>query len=281
MGGRALVLGGGGVTGVAWEMGLIAGLADAGVIVSDADLVVGTSAGAIVGAQVAGGIDPAEMYAGQIAPTSGSRQAERMSPVLLARFALAMLAARGDQRRFLVRAGRIARTARTMSEADRRVVIEAWLPVRDWPAGRHLRICAVDAGTGEFTAFDRDSGVSLVDAVGASCAVPGVWPPVTIDGRQWIDGGMRSVANVDVAAGSDRVVVLAPIRAGFGRDTSVAAQVERLPSSARVTAVSPDSAAAEVIGRNVLDPARRPGAARAGYAQAEAVAETVAGVWSG
>ncbi|HEX5495342.1 MAG TPA: patatin-like phospholipase family protein [Mycobacteriales bacterium] len=281
MGGRALVLGGGGVTGVAWEMGLIAGLAEAGVTLSDADLVVGTSAGSVVGAQVAGGVDPAEMYAGQLAPATGAQRTERISPLLLARYALAMLAARGDQQRYLRRVGRIARTARTVSEAERRTVIEARLPVRDWPADRHLRLCAVDARTGEFTTFDRDSGVPLVDAVGASCAVPGVWPPVTVNGRQWIDGGMRSTANVDVAAGSERVVVLAPIPAGIGRNTSVAAQMGRLPAGTRVTAVSPDRAAAAAIGRNVLDPARRPGAARAGYAQAEAVAGAVAGVWTG
>lgn len=278
MAGRALVLGAGGVTGMAWEIGLVAGLTAAGVVLSDADLVVGTSAGALVGAQVAGGVDPAAMYSGELEPPALARP-ERLGAPLVVRFGLAMLAARGDSRRFLTRVGRIARAARTVPEAERRAVIEARLPLRDWP-DTPLRICAVDAGSGEFTAFDRDSGVSLVDAVGASCAVPGVWPPVTIGGRRWFDGGMRSPANVDLAAGSDRVVVVAPLRAGVGPGTSVAAQVGRLPAGTRVTVVSPDRTSASAIGRNVLDPARRAAAARAGYAQAAAMAAEVAGAWT-
>ena len=155
-------------------------------------------------------------------------------------------------------------------------MIESRLPVREWP-DRTLRVTAVDVATGEFRTFDRDAGVPLVRAVAASCAVPGVWPPVTIDGRRYMDGGIRSGANADLAAGYDRVVVLAPLPRGFG--TGAARQVEALRAAARVELVSPDADALKAFGRNVLDPARRADAARAGLAQAASVVERVRSVW--
>jgi NTE family protein len=142
-----------------------------------------------------------------------------------------------------------------------------------------LVVTAVDAETGEFTTFTRASGVELVAAVGASCAVPGVYPPVTIDGHRYMDGGMRSPANADLATGYERIVVIAPLPRGVGPMTSVDAQVSGLVS--RVAVVSPDQASLAAIGRNVLDPAAREPAARAGRAQAAAVVAQVAEVWQG
>lgn len=275
--GRALVVGGGGVTGVAWELGMLAGLADASVDLSTADLVVGTSAGSVVGAQVASGIALAELYEGQLAGY-GAEIAARMGVGVIGRLAWAALTTR-DPQRMRMRVGRMALAARTVPERQRRAVIEARLPVHEWPR-RRLLVTAVDAESGEFVVFDRDSGVCLVDAVGASCAVPGVWPPVTISGRRFIDGGMRSAANADLAAGCGRVVVLAPMTSGFGPIARLSDQVAVLRTDARVVVVSPDSAAARAIGRNVLDPAHRAPAARAGRAQAAAVADQVAAVWS-
>jgi len=277
MAGRALVVGGGGVTGVAWELGMLAGLAEAGVDLSTADLVVGTSAGSVVGAQFASGILVEELYARQLA-AAGAEIAARMSTGAVLRWVWTALSSR-DPQRARARIGRMALAAKTVPEAERRAVIESRLPGPDWPE-RRLLIAAVDAESGEFRAFDRESGVSLVDAVGASCAVPGVWPPVTIDGRRWIDGGARSSANADLAAGCERIVVLAPLTVGFGPMPSVAAQVRELRKHARVAVVSPDRAAKQAIGRNVLDPARRAPSARAGRAQAAAAAPAVAEVWS-
>src|SRR6478752_1454482 len=173
----ALVLGGGGITGIAWELGLLAGLAEAGVDLSSADLVVGTSAGSVVGAQL----------------TSGDHPAFRRRIGALA------LAAE--------------KAGRTPSEQERLDVIGARLISPEWPE-RPFAVTAVDAETGEFRTFDRSSGVPLVSAVAASCAVPGVYPPVSIGGRRYIDGGMRSAANADLAKGYDRLVVLAPIPRG-------------------------------------------------------------------
>ncbi|MFI7427918.1 patatin-like phospholipase family protein [Micromonospora sp. NPDC049836] len=274
---RALVLGGGGVTGVAWELGLLAGLAERGLDLAGADLVVGTSAGSVVGAQVCSGTPLAELYAAQLRPPRGD-PAARLGVAVLLRWAWAG-GRGGDPARARARVGAMALAARTPSEASRRAVLEARLPVRDWPA-RRLLVTAVDAASGEFVVFDADAGVSLVDAVGASCAVPGVWPPVTIGARRYVDGGVRSSVNADLAAGAAAVLVLAPVTAGFGPGPRLAAQVAQLRSAgSRVAVVTPDGGSRRAIGRNVLDPARRAGAARAGHAQAAAVAAEVAAMW--
>ena len=277
MTGRALVLGGGGVTGVAWELGVLAGLAQQGTDLSGADLVVGTSAGSVVGAQLTSGVSVGELYAAQLAPP-GTEIAARMGPLAMLRFGWVLARSR-DPVQARARFGRMALATRTVSPAERRKVIEASLPVADWPRQR-LLITAVDAESGEFTAFDAASGAGLADAVGASCAVPGVWPPASINGRRWIDGGMSSAANADLAAGCERIVVIAPLVRGFRTMPSVARQVARLRSAgSAVVVVSPDKAALAAIGRNMLDPARRGPAARAGHAQAASVAADVAAVW--
>jgi NTE family protein len=276
--GRALVLGGGGVTGVAWELGLLAGLVEHGVDLTGADLLVGTSAGSVVSAQIATGVDIEERYAAQLADPTGELAA-KLGPLTMARWALALVGAR-DPQKVRARMGALALRTRTVPESERLAVIAGRLPVHEWPE-RALKITAVDAHTGEFLVLDGDAGVPLVEAVAASCAVPGVWAPVTTGGRRLIDGGMRSTANVDLAAGCARVAVLAPTTGGFSAATRVAAQVAALRAAgARVVVASPDAAARRAIGRNVLDPARRAAAARAGRAQAAAAAAGFAEVWT-
>ncbi len=276
---RALVLGGGGVTGVAWEIGILAGLAEIGIDLTDADLVIGTSAGSIVGVDVRSGVGLAELHAVQMRPPGAGDIYAKMGLGVMAKYVRAMVFSRKpDVAR--VRVGAMALRARTESEDKRRRVIESRLPISEWPAGR-LQITALDALTGDLTVFDAASGVRLLDAVGASCAVPGIWPPVTINGRRYIDGGIRSAANVDLAEGCGSVVVIAPLVSGFGAMASPVRQAAKLAElGARVTVVKPDKAALRAIGRNVLDPARRPVSARAGFAQAASVAEVVKAVWS-
>jgi NTE family protein len=275
---RALVLGGGGLTGIAWQWGIIAGLAEGGADLADADLMIGTSAGAVVGAQLASRPDPAERFTRQLAGP-GSETAARVRPFTMARLAWAVLRTRSaEQARRNI--GQVALATRTVPASTRREVIAARLPVQTWP-DRRLLITAVDVDSGERVAFDRAAGVDLVDAVAASCAVPGVWPPVPIDGRLYIDGGVCSLANADLAAGADRVVILAPLVRGVGPITGVAAQAVELRRHAQVVVVQPDGAALKAIGRNVLDPARRAPAARAGLAQARSCVARIDQAWSG
>ncbi len=277
----ALVLGGGGITGIAWEIGVLAGLAEAGVDLSGADLVVGTSAGSVVGAQVTCGAALETLYQRQLEPPTQEKVA-RMTRGNLARYAWAMLSSRGHDVDFRRRVGALALAAEkaglTPTEQERLDVIGSRLVSTQWPA-RALVITAVDAETGEVRTFDRDSGVPLLQAVAASCAVPGVYPPVTVDGRRCVDGGMRSAANADLAQDFDRVVVLAPIPRGIGPMASVDAQVTGMVS--RVAVVAPDKDSRTAIGKNVLDPAARAPSAEAGRRQAATVAARVAEVWNG
>ncbi len=274
---RALVLGGGGVTGIAWETGLLAGLAEAGIDLSSADVIVGTSAGSVVGAQISSGAKLNDLYLAQLADPTGEIAA-RMGPTTTLRFVAAM-AWPGDEQRARARLGRAALKARTVPEAERRAAISTRLPSASWPE-RRLLITAVDAETGELRVFDREGGVPLPDAVAASCAVPLVWPPITIGGRRYIDGGVRSVANADLAGGCDRVVVLAPVTFALRRSARIASQLASLGAGVRSVVVSPDSQARQAIGGNVLDPAHRVAAARAGHAQSAGVAESIAAIWS-
>jgi NTE family protein len=276
---RALVLGSGGITGAAWEVGLLAGLAARGLDLTGADLVVGTSAGALAGAQVTSGTPLADLYQAQCTAPEQAVTAV-MGRLLLLRYGMAVFRP-GKPVRARRRLGRVALASPPLAEAERGAVIGAWLPSHDWPAQR-LLITAVDAESGESTAFDSASGASLIEAVSASCAVPGVWPPVLIGGRRWMDGGMRSAANADLAAGSDRVVVLAPIWKGLRVMPAALVQCQELArGGSAVVLVTPGAEAAAAIGPNMLDAARRPLAARAGYAQAADVMADVAAVWSG
>ncbi len=280
---RALVLGGGGVAGVAWELGILLGLHDTGVDVRGADVIIGTSAGSAVGAQITSGTDLESLFASQLAPVEQSK--ERMvafDPVqMMEAFSQAVAGAGPDSKAMRARIGAYALAAPTISEAERRATIEARLPVHTWPR-RRLLIVAVDTATGEEYILDRESGVSLVDAVAASCAVPGIWPPVTIARRRYMDGGVRSATNADLARGYDRILILNPLGAnanylGVGIDEEAAA-LER--EGSQVLVIAPDAASATAIGLNPLDPATREPSALAGRTQGRELAAPVAALWS-
>jgi NTE family protein len=165
--------------------------------------------------------------------------------------------------------GQFALRAQTVPEAERRAVIEGRLPSRDWP-GRPIRLTAVDCASGELTVFDAGSGVSLVAAVGASCAVPGVWPPVTIGGRRYMDGGVRSSDNADLAAGYPQITVISPLGLDSAMPSSFplrAVVADLRDGGAAVTVIVPDADSLAAMGVNPLDPATRAPAATAGRAQ--------------
>jgi NTE family protein len=270
---RALVLGGGGVAGIAWMTGLLTGLAEAGQDVAGADVVIGTSAGANVAAQLGSGLPLAELYARQVEPARQSR--ELMAVIDWAKFAADLepyLAGASTPVEQLRNFGRFALDADTVPEPERIAVIVSRLPSRDWPV-TPTKLTAVDCVSGELAVFDASSGVSLVDAVAASSAVPGIWPPVTIGGRRYMDGGVRSSDNADLAAGAARVIVISPLGLDSPLPTSmplreVLAGLKRDGSA--VTLISPDEVSAAAIGTNALDPATRLPAATAGRAQGRA-----------
>jgi NTE family protein len=158
---------------------------------------------------------------------------------------------------------------------ERFAAIRERLPVQEWSPDGRLRVTAVDVATGALRVFDGTDGVPLVEAVAASCAVPGVYPPVPIGGRTYIDGGARSGSNADLVADCDRVLAFTPVDRAAGPMRTAG----QLLGSTPHLVVSPDRASVAAIGRNVLDPARRADSARAGRAQAARVAPLAREIW--
>lgn len=273
---RALVLGSGGHTGIAWEVGLLTGLRDLGVDVADADILIGSSAGSVVATQLALGKDLDEAIDLLSSPEVGHTGA-RMGPAVLARYAVAGLrpGAPARKRSWLTRK---AAQAAVIDEDTFVGAVSSGIGDATWPE-RELLITAVRADTGEAVAFTRDSGVPLARAVAASCSVPLVYPPVTIHGDQYVDGGIRTVTNADMAVGAHRVLVIAPIAFALRKAQRPRAQLAGLGADVRSTCVVPDQASLEAMGRNLLDPSRAKAARAAGAVQAEVVRDRVAEVW--
>ncbi|WP_037808715.1 patatin-like phospholipase family protein [Amycolatopsis nivea] len=269
---RALVLGGGGVAGIAWATGLLTGLAEAGQDVTDADVLIGTSAGAAVAAQLGSGLPLPQLYARQTDPALQAAEiAAEFDPEKFGEEFAAVLADGGTAAETRRAMGKYALAAETVQEPRRRAVIESRLPSHEWPE-RAVKIVAVEAETGEPAVFDSSSRVSLVAAVAASCAVPGIWPAVPINGGWYVDGGVRSASNADYATGFAQVTVVVPMGAAepFPTERPFDQVLADLRSAgAKVAVLEPDEASVAAIGPNPLDPATRSAAAAAGLAQGQ------------
>ena len=276
---RALVLGGGGVAGIAWETGLLFGLAEQGVDVLDADVILGTSAGSAVAAQITSGTPLADLHDRHAFPSGES--SELPVEVDLAKMIAdwtALLEATSPGIELRAAIGRFAVASPTVPERRRREVIAARLPSHEWP-DRDVRIVAVDAATGEERVFTSADGVDLVDAVAASCAVPGIWPPVSIDGRRYIDGGVRSSTSVDLVADSDVILVLAPVEDLTVLDPDVDKASQRVLKRKRTLCIRPNEDALAAFGANPLDPETARPSAQAGREQSKSVADDVRALW--
>ena len=293
--GTALVLGGGGSTGNAWLIGVIAGLAEAGSDVTAADLIIGTSAGSTTAAQVSSA-SPAKLLAdilaaappprtGPAGPDGGPVPARSAANYLERTGAIIAAAADAADMRRRMGAAALAMDASSQGHAQARwrATVAARLPSPLWPQRRML-VTAVDARTGEPVVFDRDSGVDLVDAVAASCSSGFAY---SIGGSSYIDGGYRSNAdNADLAAGCARVLVLSPFggRSRVPREwgMDLATQVDELQArGSRVETIFPDSDSEHMFGASAMDLSMRPDAARAGYAQGRSLAGQVTELLAG
>ncbi|MEE6137311.1 patatin-like phospholipase family protein [Mycobacterium sp. 050128] len=280
---RALVLAGGGIAGIAWETGMLQGIADkspaAARLLLDSDVLVGTSAGSAVAAQIGSGSTLETLFDRQIAETSSEIDSgvdlETITELFLTALGEPYDDSQGRTRQQMQRIGAVALSTKTVPEPLRRQVIAQRLPSHDWPP-RALRITAIDTATGELVVFDSESQVELVDAVAASCAVPGAWPPVTIAGRRYMDGGVASTVNLDVARDCDAAVVLVPAAADapspFG--DGPAAEIAAFGGSA--FGVFADADSLKAFGPNVLDPRSRVSSAVAGREQGRREAHAVA-----
>ncbi len=287
----ALVLGGGGASGNAWQIGVIAGLADVGYDLAElADLVIGTSAGSTAAAALRSGVPAVELYAAMTAPArpvgAASQNPAKRPPSISQQELFERLRAIGaaagsaEELQKAMGAFGLESDAVLRPGADqRRALVASRLPSQDWPQ-RPMLLVALNADSGELVCFDRDSGVQLADAVTASTALPGGTATHIIDGVHYINGGVRSAENADLASGYATVIVLSPFGGpdwqrpgqfegirrfpGHGLDDHV--QLLRAQGS-RVVVITPDAASLEAMGMNQMDPATRPPSARAGYEQ--------------
>ena len=256
-------------------LGLVDGLARGGVDLADADLISGTSAGACVATNLATG-----------AVAEASARQRRESAEIVVPFDIDVFldtVARHkreapDEAAALVRIAAMTPIGPSISEAERGAVIEARLPVHEWPE-RPLKVVAVDAQSGELAVLGRESGFGLVDAVSASCALPGIWPPRMIEGRPYVDGGIHSLSNIDVAVGHERVAIVVPTALSDSVREGHAAEIAALGPAASTHLISADEDALAALGSNPLDPAHREPALEAGLAQAPRELEALRAFW--
>lgn len=272
---RAFVLAGGGATGIAWEAGVIMGLRDGGVDVREADTMIGTSAGSMVAAHLRVGTQESLAFA-RIREGAQIAEVGRLGPADASRYLRAQLAL--DKRRGRALVGQAALTARTTSEEEWLKAIGLGLVGKEWPEGR-LFVTAVDAQTGTSVVFDNTSGVPLERAVAASCAVPGIFPAVEVGGRRYVDGGLRSVANADLAAGHQRVLALSPYPVASHLRDMPAVQLRMLRPRSRTYLVVPDARDLWAMGANPLDMSRGADTFEVARSHGQRIADRVGEVW--
>jgi NTE family protein len=276
--GVTVVFGGGGVWGIGWLSGLAAGLARAGVDLSEAGRMIGTSAGSVVAAQLAVGWSAEALYERHVHP---AQQTSELVPDPAKLGAIMALATRPGLSREdrLHEMCALARTAETVPPKARRDTIVARLGRGEdpaWPA--KLVLTAVDRESEELVALDAASGIALVDGIAASCASPGLWPPVAANGRFYLDGGIwRTPDNAHLAAGVRAALVISPMAGVPGLGEGLAAEIAGLEADGvKVAVITADQAALATMGSDPLDPATRGPAAEGGLRQAAEAAAAAA-----
>jgi NTE family protein len=266
---RALVLGGGGVIGVAWESGIANGLYQGGVDPRLVDAIVGTSAGAMVGAQLAAGRLPKEIAPASNRDGGAASSRTAVDPATMDLQALGKIFQIWGGMKLTTSAeaaaiGKLARVINRGAEASWLTEIARTVAVESWPALR-LLIAAVDTESGERRIFDRESGALLSHAIGASAAVPGLFPSVTIDDRLYMDGQVHSSTNADVllAWKPAEVLIAMPTNTftgrGIGRhaDRMLEAELALLrDAGCKVSVKTPSQDDATRLGPNLMDPTR-------------------------
>lgn len=259
----AVVLGPGGPVGTAWLAGLAAGLRREGVDLGAADLIVGTSAGAIVAAILASGGDLDRLA---VPPPPTDPGGVRTDPQRLAEVFATLGDAELERAEALRRVGRLAITASTGGEDAVIARMRSLVGTAEWP-NRPLLIPAMDAETGEAVIWDRHGSASLPEAMAASIAFPATAPPITIDGRRYIDGALRAGTNVDLAGGARVLIVAEPMAHMSGANGVTAGE--------GVVRLVPDAEAIEAFGPDITDRATWEPAYQAGVRQAPDAAERI------
>ena len=274
---KALVLGGGGITGIAWELGIVLGLKEGGVDVTNFDLIVGTSAGSNVGAMITSGLTLEEHFNLLLKFAVTIQSSMKFDNNEFGGIMLDAIRNSQDPQKARADIGKAALAADTISEEEYLKTISALLPQHEWNKETRLVINAVDAESGEWVTFDRDSGVPLLLALMASSAVPGVYPPTTINKNRYIDGGMSSRTNADVAKDEDLVLILSTepgtMTEQTGHMTHRITFEEELQvlkdSGAKILVITPDEASLSAKGDNPMNPEKISASAYAGLRQGQ------------
>ncbi len=284
-----LVLGGGGITGTAFHAGVLTALAQQGWDARDAEVIVGTSAGSTSAALLRAGFPPAE-YLNRVSGRPVSAEAARVldrigsipQPPRRRRGPLRPASPRllravvGNPLRFPLGVALAALLPTGTISVDE--VNPGFGPLfEEWPQ-RPMWITAVNLGSGQRTVFGRDAVTTVPLAVSASCAIPGYFSPIDIDGERYVDGGAHSVCNLDLLAGPlpdgpplDLILVSAPLsttdpfalelgnipRSPLRRqlDREIAAVTRH---GTPVVVFQPDSHLRHLMGLNSMDLAKRP-----------------------
>ncbi|MFI7640475.1 patatin-like phospholipase family protein [Nonomuraea sp. NPDC049400] len=263
----AVVLGPGGMLGTAWMAGLVAGLRREGLDLAKADLIAGTSAGAIVGAALAAGRDLERLA---VLPDPEGEPAVKTDHERLGQAFAILNDSALEPAAALRRVGRLALAAETGAEEAYLARMEFLIGGREWPEDRRLMIPAVDVETGEPLVWTASSGVALVAAVASSSAFPGSAPPITINGRRYMDGALRSGTNADLAEGAGAAIVVEPLAHLFRADT---------PAHGAAVRLAPDPAAQLALGVDLSNRAAWSPVHQAGVRQAPEAAKLIEPVW--
>lgn len=286
---RALVLGGGGPVGIAWESGLLAGLLEAGVDLTGADTIVGTSAGSVVGARIALGETPADLLTQGREAIEGAAgtHATAIDPEVFLAMGIAMFEALSGTKPMaeaIAQLGRMAVDATTIPEDDFVRLISSQSLDGAWP-DRDYRCTAVDVESGEFTVWTAASGVPLAKAVASSCSVPAIFPPITIDGRRYMDGGVVSGTNAGLVEGAEEVVIVSVMSRALpmvgdllrkGLDEEIATLEA---SGSAVQLIEFDDATVEAAAGNLMAFDNSEAVVACGLAQGRAEAERIGALW--
>jgi NTE family protein len=284
---RSLVLGGGGVVFVSWLSAYLGGLARRGVALDDADRIVGTSAGSILAAVVAGGqlerfgrliraVGRSPAVISRLAPSTDLKPSQQRA---LDRFERARDAEPDTIRTIGAAALAAAAPPRNLLPAGVLLMLQTWR----WPDDR-LAVTAVDTYSAERLVLTRASRTPLLRAVAASASVPGLYAPQPVLDRRAMDGGVSGTGtHADLVAGSERALVF-PV-AG----TLLEPRLTMNPQSTELEIAALRAAGTLVEVRhtrlppstNLMDPAAVPAALALGTRQAEEDADILRDFWRG
>ncbi|MFC0041811.1 patatin-like phospholipase family protein [Actinomadura rayongensis] len=278
---RGLVLSAGAHGGALWEVGMIIGLRRAGVDLGAADLIVGTSQAAFM-ATLTALTDTADELEHAVR-TIGERRQQTYVPEVEADQFMHTLYTASDTspsaRERRQRLGALACESDTERAAPRLDIAIAGLPSDRWPDDRDLVLPTVETESGERAVWRRADGVPLPTALRAACTIPTVFRPVEIAGRHHMDGMAYSLANADLAAGHDRVLVLLPLRPLLP-DAVVRRELAALDPG-RTTVIGPDAESVEAFKTSLFDPRIWVTFLEFGQRQAAARAAEIAAAWTG